>query len=1448
MDLETIPELHVPEVLAHDVIWDRIDPLEDDFNFDPSRDGLADLPYADLAGPGFERLVYELLHSKGENPWFFGRPGDPQYGIDIVAGGSGKQVVYQCKNEQDEPAFSKVKEAVEKFENDWLIHDRHLTPPMRFVYCCPQPLKKIDLVEKWVLYKAEFQNRTGVEVIFWNKDHFDTELRQHPDLVAGLFSDSYATHFCQHRDWEDSPWIRVRYRNIRHPNIKRFLEKHKGNKIFVNQADEDQFNTALDEHSSVAIRGLPGTGKNMLAFELASRLRDPLRRVYYTTLNDGTTGDRIERLWQTLRKRLSLPVIFILDDCHLEPNETGIILERLDPELRNGRLKLVLLIRDQTGGSNDEQDDTPDWLQQMDDLNAVINLRADTTRTRDVTLFLRPDFQGISKQRLERLHHACGGDLLLLDEILKNLSEGHEIDTLNKDTVLPQLRRTYFGAKQHTALPTLKTLTALAQFDLIPQAAFFDGQWRDNEQELAEPLMMQLQSPRRYQFLHSSLAQLVLRALVQADVEAQALEKQVASVTVKAVIDYLRFLSSDPDKGKRNCITVLVQILRSRLQVLDEQAEAQLQANILDSEFVRQVIHDQLGNHDFDVLFLYAIIQMKAQSTSVTYFFDLIEQRFHILFERADTKSDVIGTQTIQQGLYALKKYQPERWENLFAGRGIENFLSCLRENGALHELVSVLQNSSDSQTTVLLDLLTTEDVNRILERTISWKRSIGALNMAMRGLGHKDPDSLLRFEKILGAKNLMRVILANGTLFELFRALQSNTSDFCKKLLNQLNPENAKQLVDKTINSGRSIGTLDFTIRQLGKTSPALLLQLEQAIGAENFIRVILANGTLFELFKALQSNTPDFCKELLDQLNPENAKQLVDKTINSGRSIGIFGLIMRDLGKISPDLLDRLEGIIGTENFTQIILSNGVLSDFFKIFQFFTPSFREKILNLLNPENAKQLVDKTINSGRSIGTLGLTLRELGKNPDTLNRLEQIIGVENFIRVIVANGTLFEFFKVFEYSTRDFRKKLQVHLSSDQFKNLIEKTIRTKRKISQIHRRLQTLSKSSGNPTWFQDFIGVKHFWSLMIACSNLHGLKQTLDSVSASFRQSAIVYSAALSEAEWSQIISQTWLKNTCEFHARCLPEYPQDSQTYFLSALEGIAKPLVTNATWHNLNTTQDFNELPALATAIQERIGAVRIEDLQGLDFNEAINALNCCWRERIDLQPTLASNLKSILPARADWPRKKGESAALRLVLTLARSQEISDEDVTWLLSEISEFLNESILEEMEALPLFLLVWNVAALHFERIGNNSFSTVLSTEQQLMLITMLKKKVSTKHKGLAEERKNNQMALFALTGLLDYCFRKNAVQLLDAIEPFSQEGPELSQRAIQQTFVVAFFALKGIEFQAFQEEVFSLEVRVKLMDALEDYSDVGPAINQLRLHLESIHPPLQTHLDS
>ena len=71
-------------------------------------------------------------------------------------------------------------------------------------------------------------------------------------------------------------------------------------------------------------RGYPGGPLGLLE-------RPPAGGHMAEVIAHGHLG-RGARVWQSARRRLSLPAVFVLDDCHLAPEATDNLLERLGPE------------------------------------------------------------------------------------------------------------------------------------------------------------------------------------------------------------------------------------------------------------------------------------------------------------------------------------------------------------------------------------------------------------------------------------------------------------------------------------------------------------------------------------------------------------------------------------------------------------------------------------------------------------------------------------------------------------------------------------------------------------------------------------------------------------------------------------------------------------------------------------------------------------------------------------------------------------------------------------------------------------------------------------------------------------------------------------------------------------------------------------------------------------
>jgi hypothetical protein len=1486
-------------------IWERVDPLAPDLGAEPVEAGLADLPYERLGGPGFERLCYELLVAQSESPRFFGRSGQRDYGVDIIVEAADNRSVYQCKNLAEVPSWTAVRDAVAKFEADWL-GEAGLPSPTAFVYCCPHPLDDRELGEEWTRFRDGFKQRTGVAISFWDKNALDTRLKRLPDLVAGLFSSSYAEHFCRRDDWSDSPWVRMCWNTTGYASIKRFLDYHREGRIQVAAQDEERFMDILSASPCLVVRGLPGSGKSMTGLELACRMASPWRRIYYATLKDAPEG---QRLWQSVGRRRSLPGLFLLDDCHLDLELAGLFLRRLGLEgaTPSGNLKVLLVLRDLPGTG--EPDDAPAWLVQLEQDGRIMEMRTDPKRTQAVIEHMRPESVGLSRQRLERIHHQTGGDLLLVDEHLRNISSASDLDELRPDGLYASVRDRYF--RGHRRLPNVIKLACLAQFDLVPLASFLDADWQPGEKDLVAPLMNELHPPLRYRFLHASMAELVLRALMSLEVETVRLEEQVVQATADALIAYLRHL---PSSGAGlDFMAGLETLIHSRLNLLDGIGEAQIKARVLADQAVRAGIEAQLDRCTFSFLHIGLSLLSFASHPAKGQYTELLVKRFRILFERQGV--DTPGMTTIGTGFFTLSKNAPVALEAVQDEHGAEAFLRLIAANGSLVELFRIVENASSAFREMLLDRLDEPTAAALVDKTIAAGCSIGTLHLAMRELGEADPGLLGRLEEAIGAARFLRLIAANGSLMELFRILQYASSAFREDLLDRLDEPTAAALVDKTIAAGRSIGTLSLAMRELGEADPGLLGRLEEAIGAARFLRLIAAKGTLFELFMILKYASSAFREDLLDRLDEPTAAALVDKTLAAGRSIGTLSLAMRELGEADPGLLGRLEEAIGAARFLRLIAANGTLFELFMILKYASSAFREDLLDRLDEPTAAALVDKTIATGRSIGTLELAMRELGEadpgllgrleeaigaarflcliaangtlielfgilkhasstfremlldrldepaaaalvdktiatgrsigtlelamrelgeaDPGLLGRLEEAIGAARFLCLIVANGTLIELFGILKHASSTFREMLLDRLDEPAAAALVDKTIAAGRSIESFHYTLRALRPTPALKKKLEEQIGIGGWWRLISGVGTLNGLSRITQAMSDGFLRQFVAASPRLSVPDWQAIVGRGLFLNACTFVSENLGAYPEASRTAFREALSQTASPLAARATWFDLNPSKPPSDTSSaegriLREALRSRIAGIRPADLQGLEFREAVNGLAFAWRERPDLRPVLASRFGEILPDPTEWPRKEGQVGAMRVVLPIARSTLISTPDALRLLNTTTEFLSRQVCAEIHTLPLFLLLWNVAALRYERGPTRSFDRTLPQGMSQTLLELLRERVQPK---APNKEKLAQLSFAALLHLLDPDLGD---QLRRLLEPIKGATWWLGQEAMKEQvgFVPAFFALEGIALLRPGVAVFTPTIRSGLLSKCEAYEEIGAAIEYLR----------------
>ena len=990
------------------------------------------LPYHQLGGPGLERLCYLLLLAQGKVPRYFGKPGQKQYGIDLLVTHGDETTVYQCKNEQSFP-LHKMKAALRLFEAEWLGRPE-LPRPTEFVLCCPVPLQELKQNEAWTTLEREFQARTGVSVAFWDRHYLDERLRRLPDVVADLFSDRAAERFCNLPDW-NSDLFRPLVAGSGERNIDRYLALKEASRLYLAPKLEESFTQKLEQSGSLLIWGLPGTGKTMTGLALAESLRHRhgLYRIFYINLRHDIDEDT---LVQGVRRRLTQPTIFFFDDCHAKYDLLDRVQNRLRPILaeRPGRGLLVFTARTAPTPQGMPRGVHSDFEESLAENESVLGFQPTPRLFRQIITLAKPHFAGLSKERLQKIFEFTGHDLFLLDQLLEMLDSPDEIDRLVPERLFEKTLVRYFGAPT-VHRPGFMKLAALAQFDLAPPVASFDFKLDQEDEKAASQLLVVAgRRPPRYYFLHSSAAELVFRALAWN--EGRDDHPALAA-------DYLvEFFKSRPVNDKQ-LVEDLANVIRNRLGLeRDQRGTNYLRSRFLADDGIYTLIESVFEQLPLNSLAICLIILKSTDAMAFEHYRDLVQRKvddgsvLRMTIERPFWDSGLF--------LYLVKRAYPLLLSGLrsqLVDRGIRSLI----KNTDLQNILALLANLSDpddSWWATSLNLIPQNEFDEMIQRTVASGHSIGTINLALGKLKRSDQALLEKLESKIGAERYLCLIASAGTIFELFMGIQHSSPSMREELIEALDAETLDTLVAQTIASGRSIGTIHLALRELKKTDPDLLEELERKIGAERYLHLIDSAGTISELFKTIENSSPSMAGDLIESLDAETLDDLIAQTIASGRSIATIHLALRELKKTDPDLLERLEPKIGAEHYLHLISSAGTIPELLKVIRNSSPSMAGDLIEALNAEALDALIARTIASGRSIGTTDLALRGLKKTDVALlEKVERKIGAERWWQLICANGNMRVLTQILQRLDRLFRQELvesSQELSLDEWQELL--------------------------------------------------------------------------------------------------------------------------------------------------------------------------------------------------------------------------------------------------------------------------------------------------------------------------------------------------------------------------------------------------------------------------
>ena len=788
------------------------------------------LPYAELNGPGLERLCFRLLLADRKAPRYFGDNGEAQFGIDLIISNGNDCTVFQCKNRANFE-IGEFRALLAKFDQEWLIERPELPKPVEFVVVWPVKHQERQDVET---VKKEFFERTKVQVQIWHRDILDQRLRDLPDIVADLFSLHSVQRFCTRQNWDADIFRPLEPNSGDRRAIGRFLDLVRDNRIVLDPSAVERLDEILGEQAVAILSGASGSGKTITSLALAKGFDDGTWRVFYVNLRQQVSE---QQLVNGVRQRSISPTVFILDDAHLNLELVQRTLDRLADILGDRWVRIVVVM--QAAGIGREAYDGPiqDFIEECITSEAIIELEATDAVYAAMVARSRPDLPSLSDERLRRLVAFSGRSLAMLDEVLPLFAAVDDLDTVDLEQIFPLVLRRYFKReKGGVSAPALKRLACLGQFDLVVPVEELPDAFEPRWQEVVNRLTLTFGRPETRAFSHASVAELLFRTLSWADGDNDWIE-----ATAKVWVARLA-------SGSAINPVELQLFLRSRLRLVDD---LQLKQRVLCDKTLLATFEKGPGELRVEWLSLMVMLT-RTVVPEPPFAAWLVDQIVRMAADPANIGVGSVGTLGLALRQVGRRDPEQKQLRELEDKIGADALLGLLRERADLSAFLNVLQYTSGDFAGRLIQALDPLTVAALLQHTRDRQGSVGAaLPFALRELGRRDPEQkqLRELEDKIGADALLGLLRERADLSAFLHVLHHTSVDFAGRLIRALDRATMAQFIDRTIVLGSSLGTIAFTIRYLRYHLPECADRLDSMIGPDNLWRLFVANGDLNDL-----------------------------------------------------------------------------------------------------------------------------------------------------------------------------------------------------------------------------------------------------------------------------------------------------------------------------------------------------------------------------------------------------------------------------------------------------------------------------------------------------------------------------------------------------------------------------------------------------------------------
>lgn len=202
-------------------------------------------------------------------------------------------------------------------------------------------------------------------------------------------------------------------------------------------------------------------------------------------------------------------------------------------------------------------------------------------------------------------------------------------------------------------------------------------------------------------------------------------------------------------------------------------------------------------------------------------------------------------------GLRAWSSYYykaGEKIQNVLDTRiSIDDYRNIFINGASINGFVHLLSVATDQLKEELCQLLSADLVDKLIRNTIDKSYSIGTLGLGLRELKKESHEALRSFERAVGAEGYEQLLSAQGSIPVLMCLIRHSSEAMRKELSErlELKPEVVKKLLVKTIEEGKSIGSLNCYLRALGTMDYSSLRILENLIGVNGYLSLFSACNT---------------------------------------------------------------------------------------------------------------------------------------------------------------------------------------------------------------------------------------------------------------------------------------------------------------------------------------------------------------------------------------------------------------------------------------------------------------------------------------------------------------------------------------------------------------------------------------------------------------------------